>query len=89
VDEDVPAAATDPVATRLGAVAGSGLDDWLARFQEEDVRGAIAEAAKKGWFKRIDLGEALGRIVVDALPSIPQTDLATTLDSLAEWAYAP
>jgi hypothetical protein len=88
LDEDVPTAATGPVAIRLGAAAGSGFDDWLAGFQEKQVRGAIAETAKKGWFKGIDLGEALGRIVVDALPLIPQSSVATTLDSLGDWAYA-
>jgi hypothetical protein len=49
--------------------------------------GATAKA--KGWFKRTDLGQALGEIVIAALPEIPDSDLATKLNALADWAYAP
>lgn len=89
--EDVPEAATDAIAARLQAPPGSGPEQWLEQgFTHDQIRYAIGQAAKKGgWFKRTDLGEILGRIVVDALPRMADTDLATKLKSLADWAYAP
>jgi hypothetical protein len=90
VDEDVSAAVTDAVASRLGASSGTGPQDWSGAYDEPDIRRAVAQAAKKqGWFKRTDLGETLGQLVVEALPQIPESDLARTLAALGDWAYAP
>ncbi|MEX2623974.1 MAG: AAA family ATPase [Acidimicrobiia bacterium] len=90
-DEDVPEAATNAIATRLGADQGTGPEEWReGGFGEAEIRAAIGRTAKSArWFKRTDLGEILGRIVVDALPRMPDTDLATKLDGLADWAYDP
>jgi hypothetical protein len=90
-DEDVPEAATNAIAARLGADRGTGPDEWLeGGLGEPEIRAAIGRTAKSArWFKRTDLGEVLGRIVGDALPRIADTDLATKLDGLADWAYAP
>lgn len=71
------------------------VEEWLAADRSEvEIREAIATVAvpgddkAKSWFKRIDLGEALGSAVVTALPAIESTDLALKLADLEEWAYA-
>jgi len=88
VDPEVPSNATNPVADRLGAAPGTSFDDWIAASPEADVRNAIAQRAKDGrWFKRIDLGQELGEIVVAALNDIPESELAKTLTGLGVWAY--
>lgn len=89
-DEEVPRAVSDAIGHRLGAEPGRGLEEWLkSGFEANEIRRAVGQTAKaQGWFKRTDLGEALGNIVADALPQMDGTDLATKLNSLAEWAYA-
>lgn len=49
--------------------------------------GAAAQASGGGkpWFKRIDLGEKLGKIVLGVLKSIPGSRTETTLDGLVQW----
>ena len=66
------------------------LDDWRERgLSESDIRRAIGLAAHaKEWFKDIARGEQLGEIVAAALPTIPKTDLAKTLNRVADWIYA-
>lgn len=55
---------------------------------DPDLRSAIGQAAHKGeWFKRIDLGEALGLLVAEALPHISGSNLAQTITGLQTWAY--
>jgi ABC-type branched-subunit amino acid transport system ATPase component len=90
IDEDVPQAATDAVAVRLGAPIGTDLEAWLeGGFDEGQIRLAVGLTAKRnGWFKRTDLGEALGGLVAGALPRMEGTDLAAKLNALANWAYA-
>jgi len=87
---DEPQAAYDAVASQLGASAGTRVDEWLGSgFDQTAIRRAAGLVAKKhGWFKRIDLGEALGAVIADALPGMDGTDLKVTLDALEEWAYA-
>lgn len=89
-DEDVPQAVTDAVAARLGAPMGTDLDAWRAAgFDADDIRRAAGRTAKtQRWFKRTDLGEVLGELVVGALPRMGDTDLAAKLSALADWAYA-
>ncbi|HVF12628.1 MAG TPA: AAA family ATPase [Actinomycetota bacterium] len=89
-DEDNPQAALDAIAAQLNAPAGTNSDVWLANgFSQGDIRKAVGRAAKKGkWFKRTDLGEVLGGLVVESLPLMESTDLALKLSSLANWAYA-
>jgi hypothetical protein len=89
VDEGNPSVVMDAVAARLGAGSGTSPDDWRAAFAEDAIRDAVAETAKaKKWFKRIDHGEILGRVVVEALPQVPDTELAVTLRGVGEWAHA-
>lgn len=89
VDPGSPRTVLDAVAQRLTAANGTGPDEWLEGFAHDDVRAAIGATAKdKGWFKRTDLGEALGNLIADALPEMGGTDLCAKVDALAEWAYA-
>lgn len=55
--------------------------------EERRCVGAAAQASGGGkpWFKRIDLGEKLGKIVLGVLKSIPGSRTETTLDDLAQW----
>lgn len=55
--------------------------------EERRCVGAAAQASGGGkpWFKRIDLGEKPGKIVLRVLESIPGSRTETTLDSLAQW----
>ena len=90
VDPGAPQTVLDAVAHRLGADPGTGLDEWAGGIAEDDIRRAVGATAKaKTWFKRTNLGEALGGIIVDALPGMGGTDLREKLDALAEWAYGP
>lgn len=47
--------------------------------------GGAGKRRRKPWFKRIDLGEKLGKVVLRVLESIPGSRTETTLDSLAQW----
>lgn len=62
---------------------------------EAVLRGAIAEAAKnqkfgkqKGWFKRVDLAEAVANIVVAYWSEIVDTDLHKKIVELKDWAHS-
>jgi hypothetical protein len=81
----------DALAARLpGPAPASRNPDALleAGFTEEDVRLTIGRvSSEKKWFKRIDWGEALGDVVVGALPEIPETDLARKLADVELWVY--
>lgn len=87
---DEPQAVYDSIASQLGAPMGTRVDEWLHNgFDQAAIRRAAGKAAKKqGWFKRIDLGEALGAVIADALPGMVGTDLKGKLDALEAWAYA-
>ena len=68
---------------------GADIDRWRQNdFSEEQIRNAIGESAKTGhWFKRIDHGEALGRIIVRELANMLKKDLAVKIKELGEWMY--
>lgn len=89
-DPGSPRTVLDAVALSLGAAPGTGPDEWSDGFADDDIRRAVGATAKaRTWFKRTDLGEALGDKIVEALPVMGGTDLREKLDALAEWAYAP
>jgi len=71
------------------ASLGTNIDDWLkSGLSEHQIRSAIGLSAKrKGWFKRIDHGQELGKIVAKELPDIQDKDLALKVNQLGDWIY--
>ncbi len=64
---------------------GEDFGSW--RMNVPNLRVVFGAAAKKhGWFKTLDLGEELGRIVAEDLGHIPGTDLASVLESIRGFA---
>lgn len=65
------------------------IDDWLKNgVQHEDIRKAIGEVAKtKGWFKRIDLGENLGKLILDDLENLRDKEAIKLLEKIEGWIY--
>ena len=72
-------------------VHGSQLTTWVGNgVDEKSIRSAIGKAAKKtlkGWFKDINCGERLGRIVAQHLPAMQDTELVRTLNKIKTWVY--
>lgn len=80
------------LAAELGLHAEDLTNDpaqWLEAvvMDEAALRNALGLASKKGagWFKRIDLGEALGMRVATYLDTIPESSLAKTIEELRAW----
>lgn len=80
------------LAPELGLQANELTDDpaqWLkaVSMAETTLRKALGLASKKGagWFKRIDLGEALGIRVAAYLDGIPESSLAKSIAELRAW----
>lgn len=80
--------------TALGAnaaaVTGIVISDWQQNgIDEPTLRAAIGKAAKASkWFKNLNDGERLAKLVVAALPGITDTPLGIKLRALEEWVYA-
>lgn len=68
---------------------GTNFSNWLGTdLTAEQAREALGKAAKKyKWFKNVTLGITLGEIVADALPTIPNSPTAVTIDNLMKWIY--
>ena len=70
---------------------GINLEDMAAStFITAESRGKIANAAQShkkpgGWYKRIDLGEELGKKVLSVVHQIEDSRLAKTINELAQW----
>ncbi len=67
--------------------------DWSDGVDEVSLRDAIGLAAKgsknrKAWFKRVDLAEGLGKIILQHTSAIQDTPLWRTIDVLRTWAHA-
>ena len=64
-------------------------DDWLdGNLEEKDLRAAAARAASEhSWFKRVDLGEAVGQVVARAWDELDGTDLRAKLEAIEGWVY--
>jgi len=95
IDEHGEQPVLSAISQRLGptiVALGSSLNSWEAKgSSQEGIRRAIgktAKSAKHGWFKDLNSGEVLGRIVFQALPRIPQTPLASSLALIETWVYA-
>lgn len=72
-----------------GRKMSNNIDEWLASgIPEESIRNAIGESAKvKEWFKRIDLGEELGKIVVADLPNLSGKETLSIIEGIEGWIY--
>ena len=98
--EDPEQAVLSRIANQLDCALtslGKEVASWFAPNRDEAmIRQAIGAAAKddhsnkkrKGWFKDIEAGKALAKLVAAALPSIPNSDLARKLRALEDWMYA-
>lgn len=76
----------------LGSAEPADIGDigsWLqsaAQSRMPGIRKAIGDVASaREWFKRVDYGEALGRVVASDLPNIKNTDLGMKLAQLRGW----
>jgi hypothetical protein len=85
-DEKSVESITDSVASKLKKkpqdIGAPG--NWL---DSVELRGAIGSCAKeKGWYKRIDTGEALGRIVIKHLSTLATNDIPEKLEFVKAWS---
>lgn len=76
----------DSVASKLGKKPTEL--GYISSWKETvELRSAIGATAKKSaWFKRIDLGEALGRIVIKHLSGMATKDIEEKLSSVQVWS---
>jgi putative ATP-dependent endonuclease of the OLD family len=80
--------------TRLGighTDLGNGLADMIAAgMTDGEIRLCFGQAAKGnggGWFKRVDLGEMLGRTIAEDA-SVCSRDLGLKLAEIEQWCFA-
>jgi len=93
-DEDQSRASIrDSAAHYLGARGSAFSLDLSASIEfgvsETEMRNALGCAAKRnGWYKNCGKGKDLAPVVAEALPVIPNSDLAVKLRQLEMWCYA-
>ena len=94
VDEFGEDRVLDAIRTKLGksiSALGTDNNNWIDNGNsEKSIRTAVGIAAKKtlnGWFKNINSGERLGRIVVSALDDINGTSLHKSVSQIESWIY--
>jgi ABC-type branched-subunit amino acid transport system ATPase component len=96
IEEWGDASVRGAVASRLEGVPADLQGEpatWNLALSEEPLRAAIAGAAKtgnqkRGWFKRVDLAERLGKIVVGQWAAIEGTDLRSKIEAVRTWTRA-
>jgi hypothetical protein len=83
--QSLAARAKKPEAARLGP----NLQLWLqGGLSEANLRLAFGKSAKTdGWFKNLNDGQLLGKVIGGTLPQIPYSSLAKTLNGLEAWIY--
>lgn len=81
----------DGLSTKLGLPAPPSLDieTWIGTaITESSLRQAFAQAAMSGkWFKRIDVAQEAGQLVIQYLDSAQGSDIEQKLRALGTWAY--
>lgn len=92
VNDNAEQSVRDSLANRLGTLPSTGPlspQQWVAGGNDEEtIRLAIGQIAKaKKWFKRIDHGEELARLVVKHWAMLDGTDLGQKVSGLGAWAY--
>jgi hypothetical protein len=72
-----------------GAEFEGNVQEFVDDVGSENARAAIGLAAKKkGWFKRIDWGELMGKVVIQHLSnSNKDSNLTTNINALKGWIY--
>ncbi len=76
----------DSVANKLGRKP-LDLGNFTSWVESTELRRAIGFTAKKqGWYKRIDLGEAFGRAVINHLSGMATKDIEEKLESVRVWS---
>ena len=74
-----------PSAHRL---TGSDPLSWMTdSITLEEIRQAIGKAFKRKWFKGIDEGELIGKLVDELLAQMSESDTATKIAELKDFAY--
>lgn len=83
----------DQLAEFLGVQANTLSEDpssWWDGRDETTLREVLAKAAKKrSWFKRLELGREVGKVVASHLHSVSTTDTAQVLERLRVWMGRP
>ncbi len=94
VDEYDETSVLDAVGSRLGKNVtqyGTAINLWIDNgLSESEIRAAIGKTAKKhlkGWFKDLNRGERLGKIVTDVLDEIPDKPLTKSIKRIESWIY--
>lgn len=82
----------DTIGSKFGKTimpSSINLEDWLKNgIQQDAIRKAIGEVAKaKGWFKRIDLGENLGKLILEDLENLSGKETVKLLEEIEGWIY--
>jgi len=82
----------ETIGNKLGKtnlLSSTNMEDWLSKdISKEDIRRIIGEIAKtKGWFKRIDLGENLGKLILKDLENLSGKETARLLEQIESWIY--
>jgi hypothetical protein len=81
----------DGLATKLTKPVPPGLEiaSWIsADITELDLRPSFADAAKSGeWFKRIDIAQEVGQVLIEYLDASQGSDIEQKLRALGAWAY--
>jgi hypothetical protein len=68
-------------------------ESWtISGVTMSDLRRSFGQAAKgtsnrRGWFKSVDGGRALGKVVADYLVAVATTDLGKKLKDMENWCY--
>lgn len=66
----------------------NALENWdeIEANERESWRGAIADVSNRhSWFKNVELGEVLGRLIVDSFKDLRTENLGTLLEDLWNW----
>lgn len=91
IDERGEMSILDSIGRCLGRTltsTGPSIDNWLSESTDVQVRAAIGQTAKQnGWFKNLNAGERLARIVVGALPEMAASAFSQSLSLLEDWVY--
>ena len=84
----------DAVSERLGKKItqfGTDIRIWKkSGIDEAEIRAAIGKTAKthlNGWFKDLNRGEILAKIVTDSLNQIPDKSLNQTIKKIENWIH--